>query len=304
MKNLLNLSMFFMATMIVGCSTSSKYETSRSPQQETTVSSLQYEFVRAVCEDKPCLKVTLSFEGDGSGKTIIKLPSKGAGQKELERAILSLNPISTETKLQKISSSTYEIHFAPKSLVSIQYSMVQDFTGEIADHENYYRAVIQKDYFHLFGQVLFAHPEMNDLQPIHISLKWTGFQNQKIANSFGANQFKQEINTNLRKLLGGVYLGGDFRLKKMMVRGKPVWTSLRGSFGFKDAEFQSMMKKILEAERGFWNDDDFPYFLISAIPVSDEGDDYGGCGLTQGFSIFGSMFLDVGGSGSWPGPKL
>jgi predicted metalloprotease with PDZ domain len=61
---------------------------------------------------------------------------------------------------------------------------------------------------------------------------------------------------------------------------------MRGDWKFSDEEFFGLVEKIVRAQRSFWNDHDFPYYLITLIPTGEQCCSYGGTGLTNSFATF------------------
>lgn len=247
---------------------------------------LHYEIEPSKCGDKPCLKVMVEFVGNDKGSEKLILPSSGWGQKRLDKAIHGLRAKTDKVALQKLTPNTYRFLFPRNTKVVFEYNVIQDFERPLDFMENYYRAIVQPDYFHFIGHAVFVYPELDPVTPIDVTLDWKGVSPDQVANSFGARELHQQFSSDLRTFRGGVFLGGGIKLSKLGVRGRPVWIASRGEFGFKDADFQSLVERVLITEREFWRDDDFPYFLISVLSVSNDDKQYGGAGTPNGFAIF------------------
>jgi predicted metalloprotease with PDZ domain len=68
---------------------------------------------------------------------------------------------------------------------------------------------------------------------------------------------------------------------------------LRGTWGFNDDELVDLVRKVVDAERAFFGDDDFDRFLVTLIPTGTECCSYGGTGLTDSFATFIASNLPV-----------
>jgi predicted metalloprotease with PDZ domain len=146
---------------------------------------------------------------------------------------------------------------------------------------------LQEDYFHFIGEGFFVHPDWDDERPRLIAFRWNNLpKGWKLSHSFGTGQRDQIINKSLSQLRRAVYVGGDFRVKKILVKGRRLYVALRGRWNFPDQAFFDLAKTVVEVQRGFWKDYDFPYFLITLIPTSQPRCSYGGTGLTDSFATF------------------
>lgn len=106
-----------------------------------------------------------------------------------------------------------------------------------------------------------------------------------VANSFAANDFNQKIISTSDNVLGGLYIGGDYRLQKNSVKGGVIWTALRGKWSFSDEDFTAIVTKIITQEREFWGDHHFNNFLVSMIPIGSRYN-AGGSALVDAFQMF------------------
>jgi predicted metalloprotease with PDZ domain len=247
-------------------------------------------YVIQPCLDGDCLylNVELSFKGDGTGETRIKLPFQWAGQKGLDEGIKAIQAASPHTTVIDTCEPQTKIVKHPRSRkVSIRYQVHQDWSGDLSEQGRYFRPILQKEYFHFIGEALFIHPVWNVTKPRRITLDWKGLPAKwKVSNSFGANQRFQVIKRPISQLRHAIYVGGDFRIKRLIVNSNPVYVALRGDWRFSDEDYFDLIKRIIKIERTFWNDFDFPYFLITLIPTGTRCCHYGGTGLTDSFATF------------------
>lgn len=260
-----------------------------------TPSQISYEITPQINEAK--LKIKFLFKGDKSGITKIILPNEFAGQSELFKSVRNLKVTTPQAKLNDTEKPEIKnITHQPNEKLTVEYELIQDWQGNpnaggaSQNQGSGYRPIIKKEYFHILGNGAWILPNYNvEKAKLNVSINWKDFPaDWKLANSFGANQIKQNFKTDVGSLMSSVFVGGDFRLIQKLVKGKPVWTAIRGKWDFTDEQFTDLTEKIIAAERDFFKDFDHPYYLVTAIPL--EGDksamSLGGTGLTNSFATF------------------
>lgn len=251
-------------------------------------SEIQYQFKPVFTGAKPALAVDLRFQGSPSGTTVLRLPSSWAGQKEYYKGIHSLEVATPGAVLETTSDpEEREIKHKPSEMLHVRYLLLQDWDGPLENERSYYRAILQPSYFHLPGEAFLVVPGGDNAKPALISLTWEGLPfSWTLANSFGAGEKVQRLTRSLDELQHAVYVAGDFRLHKTEIHARPVWVAMRGTWKFKDEDFIGEAFKLIAAQRAFWQDDDFPYFLITLIPIGGKCCTTGGSGLTDSFAAF------------------
>ncbi|MCC6590308.1 MAG: hypothetical protein IT168_26680 [Bryobacterales bacterium] len=111
---------------------------------------------------------------------------------------------------------------------------------------------------HLLGKAFLVMPDWPELSPVSIELSWRLPDGWVAINSLGLGEGAQRFSGSLFQLRQGVYVAGDFRLRRFEIRGKPAAVALRGRWGFTDDEFATFVNRIVAAQRAFWKDDDLP----------------------------------------------
>jgi len=82
-----------------------------------------------------------------------------------------------------------------------------------------------------------------------------------------------------------LFAGGDFRIRRIAVAGKPLIVAIRGKWSFTDDEWIGQVQKIIGMERTIWKDNDFPYYLVTLAPLDQERGSTGGTALTNAFMM-------------------
>jgi len=240
---------------------------------------------------QPRVRIEARFAGDTSGKTTLRLPSKWAGQSELHKCIANLKVLSPGATL----TDGAELHrkvitHVPRQQLQIRYELIQDNPKVLAPGRGAgYRPVVQPGWIHWIGHTAWVLPDWPLDDPASIKLDWRKLPaGWSVSNSFGASEREQKFRASRLELEHAVFVGGDFRVKRAAVRGKPVFVALRGQWSFTDDEFLALIARIVEMEREFWRDFDYSHYLVTLLPLESRPGfvSIGGTGLTDSFATF------------------
>lgn len=239
----------------------------------------------------PSLLVALTFQGDSSGRARVVLPEEWGGQEDLHRAILDLHTPTPGATIEESDEPHVRIvRHPPSELVEVRYRVVQDWTGDGPRDGRFYRPVLQPEYMFLIGQALWVYPESGISRPRQIDISWIGIPaDWRFANSFGIDQRRQSLYASLNDLRRGVYFAGDFRMHTLTIQDQPVYLFTRGQWAFSEETFTIALARIISVQRDFFDDHDFPFFLVTLLPTADDPGTILGEGRTDGFSLFVSQ---------------
>lgn len=240
-------------------------------------------------------RIELSFAGHEAGRTELVLPSRTAGQTQLYNAIRKLEILTPKINLAETSEPWVKVlTHEPGEMIRLRYELVQDRADALqALRGAGFRPILQPTYFHWLGSA-WVRPGFDEAEPLSFSLEWKNVPpNWTISNTFGSNTFssgqrQQNFTTTLRAFTSSVFVGGDFRLRSVQVQERPVQIALRGTWQFSDEDFAALVGKIFALERGFWNDYDYPNYLITLLPLEApaNGAANSGTGLNNSFATF------------------
>jgi len=236
--------------------------------------------------------VDLFFQGDSSDSTTLRLPNRYSGHQDFD-GIKNLRAILPATTLNDTDEPhRKKLAHSPQQVVHIQYQVAQLRDGKIG-LGNHYQVILRENYFHFLGETFWVAPDWDDEKTIRVKLIWKKFPNDwTLVNSFGAGEKSQFIQAAFWKFRHSIWAGGDFRIYERRVMNHPVYVALRGEWNFSDEEFTETVAKIIHSERDFWQDYDFPYYLVTAIPMAGD-DDQGGTGRINAFAMFLSDDRDL-----------
>lgn len=235
-------------------------------------------------------RIELGFAGHESGRTELILPDRTGGQTQLYDAIQQLEVLTPNVGVADSSAPWVKVlTHEPGQTIRVRYELVQDRADALqALRGAGFRPIIQPTYFHWLGSA-WVHPGLDDAEPISFLMEWKNLPPEwTVSNTFGSNQRQQKFITSLRAFGSSVFVGGDFRLRSVKVQDHLVQIALRGSWQFTDEEFATLIGKIFTLERRFWNDYDYPNYLITLLPLAApaSGAANSGTGLNDSFATF------------------
>jgi predicted metalloprotease with PDZ domain len=238
------------------------------------------------------LSVTLEFKGDSSGETRIIIPNEYGGQKQFD-GIKNLRATSSNSYIVDTNIKNEKIiKYTPNTFVRLEYQ-VEEIRHDDIELGNHYQTVIRKGTIHFLGETFFILPDWGDEKEFSFKLIWKNIpSNWSLANSFGVNQKTQEFKTQLWKLRYSIFAGGDFRISKKTSGNNSVFLAIKGKYKFNDNQFLDFTETIIRNERAFWNDFNYPFFLVTVLPISGTGDQ-AGTGRFNSFALFIDQSRDI-----------
>jgi len=248
------------------------------------------------------LAVELSFPGGDAGRTKLYLPSHFSGQRQLYQNVRSLRAVSPGAALADTDQPDVKaVTFPAGRDVRVSYEIAPDPQAMSGQPGAYFRPALAAGEFHGIGTALWAYPSQFG-KTVSVSLRWTLPAGWTFCDSFGAGQTDQAFTGTLEQFLASAYLAGDYRLCTVRAAGQPVTLALRGKWKSSDDALAALTARIVAAQREFWDDRDFPYFLVARIPTETAGngggaaDGDGGVELTHSVLLFGGKgrALDFG----------
>ncbi len=229
----------------------------------------KFDFAMVSLTGEPRLQVNLSFIMPRD-RIVLRLPNQFLRKVHLFDRIEMLQTVGGGTIKDAEGEGNKKILEAPVgSRVTIRY-FVKGNGDEIEDKESFSAPIVENDYFQFAGSMALIFPlALFNNRPFPVKMEWHVSPGYNIYNSFGANKSEQVLNVNANTLIDGIFLGGsNIRSTETKVRGQPVNIVLTGEWDkISDSEFITLVTRLLEKQRETWNDDNFPYFLISIVAL-------------------------------------
>src|SRR5260370_33164295 len=150
-----------------------------------------------------------------------------------------------------------------------------------------FRAVLEPTYFEFTTQNALVHPKLNPTVGVSVHFDWQKLPvDWTLETSFGADDRCQSFTGLWTRLNEALFAGGDFRVRRVTLGDQSLVVAIRGKWSFTDEEAVAQIQKILEAEREFWHDHDFPYYLVTLKPYDVRSGSSDGSALTNGCWLY------------------
>ena len=247
----------------------------------------------------PSLEVhfRLRAPSDPDGRTTFLLDESWGGVADASDAILDVavsGPDGRPLAVERDAPNRWSVAAPPGTDLEAAWRVVPNGFQADPNPRVHYRTLLDEDLFHAIGHLSLLVPDhLQGSARRRIALRWKGFAEAgwNVASSLGPSPAGFVGEASLDEVRHAVYLAGpDLRVPEVEVRGRPVQVAIAGTaWTFKDEEFVEAVRAIVEAERAFFEDFDFPFYLVSLIPVGrpdPQSRSLGGTGLTRSFALF------------------
>ena len=242
-------------------------------------------------DGKPALNITMEFDANPSGETVVILQDNAWGEENLHNTLSDLKSEQVEEIIKEKDSQRFVLKHDPNlKKIQFSYTLQQDTEGKLTTRATY-RPVIQDQFFHIFSHNFFMLPRdyvPNSSASFDVQIDWSDFDSDyNLVNSFDTNNRIQTIeNTNERYFHSAVFTGGDYRSYELDIEGNKAVFGIRGDWKvFQDSAIVEMLKQTLQVQRDFWQDHSQQYFAVTMTPTYREnGSSFQGSGLTNSFA--------------------
>jgi predicted metalloprotease with PDZ domain len=258
------------------------------PQQLWEVT---YRLTPAWDGDERHFRVEMAFQAGPGEVTPIRLPTEFGAGRNLHTHIRNLRTLTAWTTLRDGDDPTRRVLVhQPNQQVVLAWEVHAGPRRKL-EHETFYNPIFAAGYFQFFGHAVFVYPEYLDKGLVTVNFEWRDLpEHWSLAGSHGVRSAgpvtKWRVEAiSLASSRHAVYVGGDFRVEKALIRGRPLYVAVRGKWPFSDAEFVDASRRVVEAHREFWNDFEFPFFLITLIPNDIDRGSSGGTAIRNAFAM-------------------
>ena len=277
--------------------------------QETVSKGLDCEFQRTDEGDHTSrMLVRLTFPPDADGVTELGIATDwggvSTGGQDLEA--MRVEALSGEAlELVAIGDNRWQVAWGGAESLVLSYSIGSNDYQSDPDPATNRRPIVNEQLFHSIGELFLVTPEhLERGEPRANSVRWVGFgKDEGLACSFGVGAGPLRFESSLADLRQSVFLAGDITVFERDVLGRPLFLAIQDfDWGFDLDALADLASSIVDMERGFFDDFDRPFYLISMIPVGHTDPNsisFGGTGLTQSFSLAvqPGFDLEFGGEG-------
>lgn len=213
-----------------------------------------------------------------------------AGGEDLE-ALRATGAAGQELAVERLAPHRWRVGHAPGERLSVVWRLAANAHQDTTDPDQNRRPIVNERVFHAYGYLFLPLPEhLEHDARRRLRVAWEGFgEGAGLACSFGVGPGPHDFEASLDELGASVFLGGEVRLLERHVQERPVWVAAEDrGWAFRLEDLADLVALIVEAERGFFEDWDAPFWLVSLIPVgapSAGSSTSGGTGLHQSFAM-------------------
>lgn len=243
---------------------------------------------------------TLAFDAGERTRTRIAVSPDWGGVTDFHRALRRFEGAALGVSVAEDGNAWVVTH--PRGgRVALRYEVhgtVEADAGTLAARD-FYRNLLGAGWFQVFGLAMLPVPEsLAGAQ----ARGCVAFDRLPAAWSFtsslgdgGTGPGRVALEGPLAAVTRSVFVGGDFRILRREIAGKPLVFALRGGWGFEDARLADGAAAVIGAHREFWGDHDFPRYLVTLVPNRLASGSGGGTGVDGAFAMHASRDFSVPG---------
>jgi predicted metalloprotease with PDZ domain len=250
---------------------------------------LTYTFDPTVTATSTVLHVTLRFRGGPDAQEEVELPSEWAG--ETLHGMINLRALSARTVVaDNTSRGSKIIRHLPNQEVVLAYDLVKDWTGRF-NHPAQFHGAILPEYIEINGANALIHPKLPAQTQVTVHFDWKQLPAAWVlATSFGTGSNSddrcQSYSGAWSDVEEALFAAGEFRIHRFQIGTQPAVLAVRGEWTFSDEELVAGIQGAVGAVRGFWRDDNFPYFLVTLKPFDNDSGSGDGSQFTNAFWLY------------------
>lgn len=242
------------------------------------------------------LRVELSWRTGGRSTSVLNVVKRWGSINDIS-AMLRDVTFSPNARVRR-EGRRWIISHVPGSTITCSYEV--DSGQRKLDWDGTFRPTVEAEFFHGLGTTFLLKPENGRGVPkmFDVLLRWNLPDDwPRAICSWGSGK---HIGARLSAsdLAHSVYYAGDIVTHTQTVQGQIVEVAMRDKFDFDVERFAEMAGKIIAEQRKFMADDEFPPFVVTAVPVGrplgSGNSRLQGSGLYRSFAAFIAPGAELG----------
>jgi predicted metalloprotease with PDZ domain len=254
--------------------------------------------LRLLSADPPQVEIECEFQGDQDGTSALELKADWGGNEDIGADVAELSARGAggrELTVARPLPSRFELAHAGGERIVARYRLVPLDRGPDPDQRAHYLPILRAGLFHAIGNALLLRPEHLDANLVRpLEFAWSGFEEAgwKPVCSFGLGSGPHRVERDLATGVHALFLAADARVRLLTLDapGGKLALWIQGQrWPFEDQAFGELAKSVVSCGRDFFQDRDWPFYLISLLETGDPergSHSLGGTGLTQSFALF------------------
>ncbi|MFN7935529.1 MAG: hypothetical protein U0R19_19520 [Bryobacteraceae bacterium] len=230
--------------------------------------------------DGPRLNIELAIR-HFPPQTRLIIPTAWGNATDLQNGIQNLRAIEGTLTADTLQTAHGQARIA--------YTLIQDWTGPLNERTRH-RPHLDASHFEINTANALVYPDIDLARQVDASFTYRLPASWTLATSFGADanprpNHRQRFRGPWDAVSNAMFAAGDFRLSYLKTGKSTIVTAIRGRFSFTASEFDSQIAKLLQFERDFFRDQQFPYFLVTLAAYAPGQSGSGGGGFTNAFNL-------------------
>ena len=192
-------------------------------------------------------------------------PNNWSSAKNLINNIRNIRSVNSEIKIKKGYLSDEKIIYLSNSIKNI------NITYDVYPSEELtlFKPIINKEIFHFIGHTVLAYPAFNNTtDPLSIIFNFSNLKDNistVLSNGLGDSNLEQRLTLPLQKILHTAYAGGKYEKILSNDDQDNLVLLTYGMTSENQVYLNEVLKKIITFQRKFWQDNDFPHYLVTSV---------------------------------------
>ena len=239
------------------------------------------------------LKVQMTFRLLADESVEVNIPSP---------SISDLHPDTAATTIKDGPRGTKTVSSATSGPVSVSYVIRNDWTRPLV-HPKQFQPVVLPEYLEVTGDKALVWLRKYSDAAVTVNFDWeqlpptwalaTSFGVAKPLQANGGDQGRHALVERCQSRTGpwvnvnqALFAAGDFRLHPFKIGRRSGVLAVRGTWTFSDEQAAQQIGDTIRLVREFWQDDNFPYFLVTLQPFDQEHGSSDGTAYTNAFWMY------------------
>lgn len=268
-----------------------------SADEISTPSELEY-VLRVSKVPAPRVAIELDCAGSSDGVAHFGLSEDSGGVIDVGAWIEELRATGANGRALAVDHpdrSRWIVHASANERIHLAYAIGANARRMDPDPRVHYGPIVDRELVHLLGSLALLSPEHLEDRERSIAWRWEGLDATGWTacgvRGPGAGPFR--VRARPEELRNAPFVAGEIDVRTIDVHGAPLHVAVaRAGTSFDPDAFAKLATRVVELERGFFEDWRSDGFLISVVSIGDPGatgahaQSIGGTGLVDSFALY------------------
>ncbi len=206
-------------------------------------------------ENMSCFDVEMVIKGNEKGEFLLRIPHNITQIFIPKENLISMDATKEE--------GVFNFRFAPKRDTKINYKYCP-----VNPTRTIYEPIIEPDFFHFLAGNVLINPE-HAVDPMNIKVDFKELPSQfTVATAHSIQEKVYTVNQPIQNFRDSAFVGSIYEVETINIKNQPVHIMTKDKWTlFDNKDFVYYLEKLITAQRTFWNDFDFPHYVIVLIKL-------------------------------------